>query len=534
MAKKLAPLPKELNLDIDTSVFNEVYLPLMWKIYEWIVLYGSAAAGKSFFAAQMLVIQLTYMPDRNCAFFRTQQTDCVQSCYPQMYKALEQFKIRDLWDITEHPVPHMVNRNNGNEIIFTGVDNIEDIKSITFKHGDLTDAVYEEVSSEPNIKVIREIRRRMRNPYQKSRIILIFNPVSRTHWLYDFVTRVLPKRDSFILKTTYKDNKWCPKSTIDDLNDLRFESPAEYAIYALGEWGTTGITVFNAELLNKRLLKLKELYSENPPQTIEFSYELDENGLPNKDSFEPFDNPDGETIIYKQPDAKVPYVLAFDTAGEGSDYYACHVMDNITKEQVATFHSVRNPDICVLQIYGLAMMYNEALVCPEINFDSYPLKMLQQLGYTNFYRRMVPDESIHETTEPKYGFRTTAQNRQRILSECVSWVAHHIDCINDVATIEEMMTFTRQERKQKGIFWAAEAGAHDDMVMSWAILLQACSQQFCEVQPEKKKIEGFWTRSELEVAVEKGKIDNEVVREYMLKYENRFKKQVRRKSRYGR
>ena len=37
-----------------------------------------------------------------------------------------------------------------------------------------------------------------------------------------------------------------------------------------------------------------------------------------------------------------------------------------------------------------------------------------------------------------------------------------------------MLTFTRQEKKLKGIWWGAEAGAHDDLgYVLWRLLLQA-------------------------------------------------------------
>jgi len=471
MAISQKALPSEFHLDIDPEVFNPVYFPYLEKVAQFECYYGGSASGKSFFIAQKLAIQMTMMPGRNLVALRTQQTDCVKSCYPELYKALDFFHLLDFWKITEHPVPYMVNRINGNEIMFSGVDNIEDIKSITFKHGNMTDAWYEEISSEQDPKVLREIKRRLRDPKIKGRIILSFNPISRTHWLFDYVTNQLPKRDNIILKTTYKDNRWCPADTKADFEFLRYTSPVEYSIYALGDWGTTGVTVFNANLLNNRLTKLRDLHYENPPRRIEFSYERDKNGLPNKDSFRSFDHSDGETWIYKEPEKKVPYVLAFDTAGEGSDYYAGHIINNLTGEQVAVYHSQQNPDICVLQLFGLAWYYNEALVCPEVNFDAYPLKKFQELGYTNFYRKMSPSDSVRERTELKYGFRTTSANRQEMLSALVSWTAEHIALINDVATIEEMMTFTRQERKMKGIFWAAESGAHDDCFVKGTLVL---------------------------------------------------------------
>jgi hypothetical protein len=46
--------------------------------------------------------------------------------------------------------------------------------------------------------------------------------------------------------------------------------------------------------------------------------------------------------------------------------------------------------------------------------------------------------------------------------------------------------------------------------------LQICSQQSCEYQASKKPIEGdYWTRYELEGAIEEGRIDKDVAKEYI-------------------
>lgn len=536
MAKRDAVLSESYSIDIDKNVFNEIYLPYLEKIHRYMVFYGGAGSGKSKFISQMLALQLTTMSGRNLICMRKQKTDCVDSVFPEIYGSLKDFGLLDLWKVREHPEPRLTNRLNGNEMVFTGVDDIENIKSVKFKNGNVTDFFYEEASEENSVKVIRELDRRLRDFKLKSRIILSFNPVSRSHWLFDFVTKELNGTDSVVLRTTYKDNRFLPDEYKEVLEKYKYTDPYAYQVYALGEWGTTGQTVFNANLIESRKSKLMQIHLQTPPTKGEFKFLRAENGLPNPDTFEFFDFDDGETSIYKFPQSRVPYVLAFDTAGEGSDYYAGHVFDNVTKEQVAVYHSQKNPDICVLQLFGLAKMYNNALVCPEINFDSYPLKKFQELGYDNFYRRMNPSDSIHERTEPKYGFRTTSENRQSMLSDLVSWTNENMNKLNDVETLNEMLSFTRQQKKMKGIWWGAEAGSHDDLVISAGIALQAMSQQYSEVQPERGKLDGFWTDLQLDLAVMQGRVDNEVAEEYKRSMQERKKAKglEKRNSRYAR
>jgi hypothetical protein len=87
-------------------------------------------------------------------------------------------------------------------------------------------------------------------------------------------------------------------------------------------------------------------------------------------------------------------------------------------------------------------------------------------------------------------------------------------CINCVDTLNEMLVFTRQDKKLKGVWMGAEAGEHDDLVISMCITLQGRQQQSCELIPDKKKIQGFWTEEEIEIALENGDIDISQAMEY--------------------
>lgn len=514
MARKLAPLAENYRIQIDEDVFNKTYRPYLYTLNRFEIYYGGASSGKSFFITQKLALQMTVNPGRNLIVLRHQEKDCRDSCFPQLIKAFEQLKLIDLWQIRENPSPRMINRVNGNEIVFTGLDDVENVKSVTFKKGNVTDFWVEEATEIEKVTDIRELARRLRGAGPRKRIIISFNPVARTHWLYDFVNKEIKPKDHMVLRTTYKDNKFLNQEDIDELESLQYSDPYAYQVYALGEWGTMGQSVFNTNTIFARLRELERLHAENPPARIQFEFQRDANGLPNKDSFTHFSYEDGETIIYKPPVARHPYVMGFDTAGEGSDFYAAHVFDNVTGEQVAVYHSVKDPDICVLQLYGLGRYYNDALACPEVNFDSYPVKKFQELEYPNIYQRLSPVDNYHRNMEQKLGFRTTSENRQRILSELVEWANTHPTALYDVETLQEMLTFTRQSKKLKGIFWAAETGAHDDLILSLAITLQAREQQDSTIVPDRIKPEGFYFMAELSAMEKVGKITRSDIREY--------------------
>ncbi|NCB44754.1 MAG: PBSX family phage terminase large subunit, partial [Clostridia bacterium] len=318
MAKRLTPLSETYKIDIDKDFFNEVYFPYLNDIHRFEIYYGGAGSGKSNFVAQKLAIQLTTMDGRNLLCLRKHAKDCRDSVFNEIRLALTKMNLIDLWQVTTHPEPRMVNRINRNTISFSGLDDVESIKSIKFENGNATDTFIEEVSQIEDINDIREINRRLRDRKLKSRIILVFNPISRSHWLFNFVEKELrmPGVDSLILKTTYKDNRFLPKDYIAELERLKYTDPYAYQVYALGEWGTMGQTVFNANKIHARMNEL----ATREYKTAEFGYEKDSSGRFMPKSAKIFYHADGEIKIFKEPEEGVPYVLGFDTAGEGSDY----------------------------------------------------------------------------------------------------------------------------------------------------------------------------------------------------------------------
>jgi len=542
--RRLEALPQLTDIDL-TGKINEVYKPYLMTVNNYEIYYGGNGSGKSSFIGQKLALQMTIYDGRNLVCIRKQKKDCVKSCWGEIYTSLKRFKLLKYWEIKKNPEHLMINRINGNQILFEGLDDIEDIKSIKFANevnedaeegSNITDVWYEETNAENDQNNVDELDGRIRDPYIKGRLILSFNPVSRTHWLFEYVTVNMQMAgvDSIVLKTTHEHNRFLPEDQREKLKRYQYTNPYRYQVYCLGNWGTTGQTVFDPNKIQKRLDELAVKYAKEPYIIGQFDYQTDANGMPLPDTFMFFETPKGKISIYEMPQPRVPYVLAVDTAGDGSDFYVGQMRNNITGAQVAVFRDDKTPDMCVWQLYGLAKMYNDPLVGPEVNFDSWIIKAFQLLGYDNFYRRTTAADRTTPKTERKYGWRTGPENRQLMLTEFVHWTQTNMNLINDVETLNEMLLFTVQEKKMKGIWWGAEPGAHDDLVMAFAILLQICSQQLCEMTAEIEKVTGYWTQGELNIAVRDGRIEETAAKEYMKNHPERFKRYKQGVSRYAR
>lgn len=115
-------------------------------------------------------------------------------------------------------------------------------------------------------------------------------------------------------------------------------------------------------------------------------------------------------------------------------------------------------------MYCLGIYYNKALIGVETNFSTYPQKELERLRYPNFYIRMKEDTYTNKT-EKAFGFNTNRKTRPIIIAELVQVARDMIESINDIETLEEMLTFIRNENGKA----EAQLGCHDDLIMALAI-----------------------------------------------------------------
>ena len=184
------------------------------------------------------------------------------------------------------------------------------------------------------------------------------------------------------------------------------------------------------------------------------------------------DDDAGEICIYRECEPGHPYVLGGDTAGEGSDWFTAHVIDNSTGEQAACLRRRFSEPEYVRQVYALGKCYNDALVALETNFSTYPVMKLLELGYPNQYRREREDTFTHRLRE-SCGFRTDRQTRPRAIANLVEVFSLHPEWFSDRELLGEMLTFCYNEDHRP----EALAGKHDDLVMAAAICYAARHQQ---------------------------------------------------------
>lgn len=226
----------DIQLKIHKRMFNEAYFPQLFNYdTRWNVYYGGAGSGKSFFIAQKLIIK-ALKSQRRVLVVRRYGITLRNSVYQLFKDVLRDFKILDQCKLTDSML--RIELPNGSTFLFMGTDDEEKLLSLQ----DISDVFYEEVT-EGSRDILEQLSLRMRGSADNHQIHMAFNPVSTLNYMYDFL-EVNPPKDLIRLKTTYKDNARLPESYVEALLDLERTSPRKARIYVHGDWGTTGLLVF--------------------------------------------------------------------------------------------------------------------------------------------------------------------------------------------------------------------------------------------------------------------------------------------------
>lgn len=436
------------------STTNRKFFPLYQCSKRYLVLMGGGGSGKSVFAGQKILQRMVYESGHRILVCRKVAKTLQESCITQLMRQISQMHLPEfdpslfLLSKSENKLIYLPNRN---EILFTGLDDAEKIKSI---YG-ITGIWIEEATelTEQDFSQL-DIRLRGESKYYKQ-IILTFNPISVTHWLKKrFFDRKDPQARTLI--TTYKDNAFLDKAQKKVLESFAQSDPYYYAVYCLGQWGATGRTVFNANAVTKRLSELPR-----PQATGDFSIRYDALCI---EEWQFTADPSGMTTVFSPPQPGAQYCIGCDTAGCGTDQFTAQVLEIASGKQAAVFCGKLEEDEYARQLYALGRYYNNALIAVEVNYSTYPAKELLRLGYSHQYLRESGDSASGRPTD-KLGFVTNSLTRPQIIGNLIRIMRDGIHLISHRKTLEEMLSFIRTASGRA----EAATGAHDDLVMALAI-----------------------------------------------------------------
>ena len=276
-----------INVNIPKRAINEAYLPHLDNNSRIQIYFGGSSSGKSKFVVGQRTVYRLLKGGHNFLICRQTKTSIRGSVATEIVKVIAEWGLSELFTVNK--TDGTVTCKNGYQAVFAGLDDVEKLKSITFKKGVLTDVIVEE-ATETEFDAIRQLMRRQRGKVVdgvKKTLSLLFNPILQSHWIYQEYfakigwteTQTEYKSDRiFILKTTYKDNRFLEQEDIDDLENET--DKYWYDVYTLGNWGILGDVIFTnwivADLLDENeQYYLPEEQRTNRRNGLDFGFSKD-------------------------------------------------------------------------------------------------------------------------------------------------------------------------------------------------------------------------------------------------------------------
>jgi len=221
---------------------NPKYQSLFNSNSRYFVVTGGRGSGKSF-AINTFLVLLTYEQNTKTLFTRYTMSSAEMSIIPEFREKLELMGVEDQFIITKTEIK---NKLTGSSIYFSGIktasgDQTAKLKSIQGVNTFVLDEA-EELNDEVSFD---KIDYSIRSKVAKNRCVLILNPTTKEHWIYQrfFQNRQIPdgwngtKEGVTYIHTTYLDNiDNLSGSFVEQIEDIKRRRPEKYNHQIMGGW----------------------------------------------------------------------------------------------------------------------------------------------------------------------------------------------------------------------------------------------------------------------------------------------------------
>ena len=200
-----------------TIIFEKNWGALQEKGVRFVINEGGSRSSKTYSLCQMVIVYCLQNPNKVVSIIR--------KTFPAlratvMRDFLEILKDLDIYEKTNHNMSENIYRfPNGSIVEFFSVDDEQKIR------GRKRDIAWCNEANELFYDDFTQLNMRT-----ETKLIFDYNPSDSSSWLYE-----LPKDESILIKSTYKDNPFLPETIKRQIEDLKRTDEALYQIYALGE-----------------------------------------------------------------------------------------------------------------------------------------------------------------------------------------------------------------------------------------------------------------------------------------------------------
>jgi phage terminase large subunit len=223
-------------------VLNERYIPIFQDDSRYFIVTGGRGSGKSFGVAVFL-LNLTYEDGHRILFSRYTMTSAQTSIIPEFVEKIELMGVQDDFRITKDEI---INLTTKNSIIFKGIRTSSGNQTAALKSlNGITTFVLDEAEELVDEDTFNKIDLSVRVQDKPNRCILILNPTTKEHWIYQrwYQNLGVPEGwngkegNSTYIHTTYMDNKEnLSDSFLEQVYEMKRRRPDQYQHAILGGW----------------------------------------------------------------------------------------------------------------------------------------------------------------------------------------------------------------------------------------------------------------------------------------------------------
>ena len=248
---------------------SPAFVPLFQNKSRYQIPWGGAGSGKSHIVARKLLYRMLNESDvkHNILIIRKVDRTIKKSVWTLMKNIISKWGLYSEFKFNETDRT-MIWKYNGAQFMFSGLDDVEKLKSI-----EGVTSVWCEEATELIQEDFEQLDLRLRGEHGcLKQITLTFNPISDQHWIKKIFFDD-PISDVFTLHTTFLDNAFIDDEYKMVMENKKKSNPRYYNIYALGNWGTAEGLVFNNA--SQRLIREDEIKGLEPIQGLDFGYTND-------------------------------------------------------------------------------------------------------------------------------------------------------------------------------------------------------------------------------------------------------------------
>jgi phage terminase large subunit len=210
-----------------TIVFEKNYDALYNNEARFIINEGGSRSSKTYSLCQLIMVYCLQNPQKVVSIIRKTFPALRATA---MRDFLEVLKEAGIYDKTSHNMSeHIYTFPNGSIVEFFSVDDEQKIR------GRKRHVAWCNEANELFLDDFTQLNMRT-----EQKLIFDYNPSDSTSWLYE-----LPKDESVLIKSTYRDNPFLPDSIKRQIEDLKRTDEALYQIYALGEHAISKSNIYS-------------------------------------------------------------------------------------------------------------------------------------------------------------------------------------------------------------------------------------------------------------------------------------------------